>query len=492
MNMPKAYLITQQVISIAFTIIFLVILSCNINTSIVHANDTEEGLFSEMEAEPAKTTEQESYTWIKQFGDNLEGSFRIKYSHFFRTPKKTILQDNDSDIGEALFRFSTWSGKDNLKIHLSGWAEAGTQDDTYQGVTHWPMDQDNYRRYFELNELYAFFSGENIDFTIGKKLFNTGICTLFSPSDRFSPADLHDPLDPKQFGIWQIKTDYYLDDSKFEFAIIPVYTDYKSPEEDSRWWGDTSHSLTVQSFINNLNKVVRNFITTEDPNISWDYVSYFAKYKTTINGWDLFLSTSSGPSPYSVLKIDWFELVEKKIRVNTLATGFSTTMGDFEIHGEVLYNRSEKNKDDDYINYVIGFNYTINDYARYFLMEEILLTLEYAKEHIVDKQDSFLYILSSKYGRLGTNDLFLRMQFKYNESLKFENMFHYKISDSAWMNRFEMSYRFKEGWTFTGAVEVFESNDDTINFAGQLFYDNISYAQWDKNDRIIFYLKYDF
>jgi len=486
-------IVVQQVIMVSIAISFLTILPFSVNSNTLYADNTDQDLFTEMETETQKDTNANQSSWVQQFGENLEGSFRLRYSHFFSTPHKTNLNDYESDVGEALFRFSTWSGKDNFKVQLSGWAEAGSQDDSYEGVVHWPIDNDNDRRYFELNELYAFYTGDNFDFTIGKKIFDTGICTLFSPSDIFSPADLHDPLDPKQLGVWQIKTDYYHNNHTFEFAVMPIYTNTKSASKDSRWWGDTSHLLAIQSFVNNLNKVVRDYIITPDePDISWEYMGYFAKYKTTQKGWDLFISASSSPSPYSVLKIDWLELREEKVRVNTVATGFSTTWGDFEIHGEVAYNRSEKNRDDDYINYVIGLNYTLNDFAHYFLMEEILFTIEYAKEKIIDKQDFFPYILSSRYGRLGRDDLFFRTQLKYDEDLKFENMFHYQFEDSSWMNRFQASYRFREGWTVTGAVEFFNKNNNDINLGSQLFYESFSYGNWDKNDRFILSLKYEF
>jgi len=486
----KPSIVVQQIVILSITISFLAMLPFSFNLNTVYADDTDQDLFTEMETE--KETGKEQSSWVKQFGENFKGSFRLRYSHFFSTPSKTNLHDYASDVGEALFKFSTWSGKDNFKVQLSGWAEAGSQDDSYEGVVHWPIDNDNDRRYFELNELFVLYSGDSIDFTVGKKIFNTGICTLFTPSDIFSPADLHDPLDPKQLGVWQIKTDYYVNDHTFEFAVMPIYTNTKAASGDSRWWGDTSHSLTIQSFINNINKVVRDYIITPDePDISWEYVSYFTKYKTTKNGWDFFVSASSSPSPYSVLKIEWLALLEKRVRVNTFAAGFSTTWGDFEIHGEAAYNRSEKNRDDDYINYVIGLNYTLTDLANYFLMEEILFTLEYAKEKITDEQDFFPYVLSSKYGRLGRDDLFFRMQLKYDENLKFENMFHYQFENSSWMNRFQASYRFKEGWTVTGAVEFFNKNE-SISLASQLLYENFSYGNWDKNDRFILSLKYEF
>jgi hypothetical protein len=465
-------------------ITFLVLLALNISTNPVYADDTDKELFTEMEADTKKGEAATQSSWIKQFGENIEGSVRLRYGHFFSTPHKTVLNDYDSDVGEALFRFSTWSGTDQFKVHFSGWAETGTQNDTYEGVIHWPIDNDEDRRYIELNELYALYSRDNMDFTIGKKLFNTGICTLFSPSDIFSPADLHDPMDSKQFGIWQIKTDYYRNNHTFELAVIPIYTETKPPPDDSRWWGDTAQQMSTLPSNINLNK--------DEPDISWEYASFFAKYKTTTNGWDLFLSATSGPSPYSVLKQEGLNIIEKRINIKTIAAGFSTTMGDFEIHGELFFNYSNKNRDDDYIKSVIGFNYTINDYARYLFMDEIIITVEYAKEKILDEQSAKGYIKSSEQGRPGKKDILVKLQFNYDEYLKFESLLHYEILNHAWMNQFKASYRFKEGWTLSGTIEFFDNKDQSGKENNGPFFEDISYSQWDKNDRFILSLKYEF
>ena len=449
---------------------------------------SDEDLFGEMEDTPPQETGETRYAWVGKIWENLEGSLRIRYHYFFKKLNEREGLDNSSNVGETLFRFSTWSAIDNLKIHVSGWAEIGTQDDTYQGASHWMQDPDYYRRYFELNELYAFFSEKNFDVTIGRKLFTTGISTLFSPSDRFRPADLHDPLDPKQLGTWQIKTDYYLDDYKLEFAVIPVYTDKKSPAPSSRWWGNKDEQTYD---LNNLPVGDADSAEDDAPNISWKYIDYFAKVKTTRSGWDFFMSTNSGPNPYSVVKEEGSTRIRKIVRIYTLAGGFSTTKGNFEIHGESLYNYTDESKDDDYLSSVIGLTYTLDDYARYLLMEKIIFTFEYAGEVILDKQSAENYTESSRDGRLGTNDFLSRIQFKYDEDLKLDYQFHYELSESSWMNRAEISYRIRDGLTLSCAVEFFESKDDATN-SDQSDFDNISYAQWDDNDRIVVSLKYKF
>ncbi len=452
------------------------------------ATSGEEDLFGDLEASSEPEVKETTYQkMVRQVWENQDSSLRLRSSYFPDELDDREGLDNTKYVNEGLLRFGTWFGSSDLKLNLSGWAEYGTQDDTYRGIGEWPQDREYYRRFVELNEIYGVYSLDTMDITLGKKEFTTGISTLYSPSDRFRPADLHDPMDPKQFGLWQIKSDYYLDKSKFEFAVMPIYTYKKYPAASSRWWGETDASSS--------SSVSGSGSAAEDmPNVAWEYIDLFAKYKTTLSGWDVFLSTNTGPSPYSVTRTegdtDW-TTVE---RIFTLAGGFSTTKGKFEIHGESLFNYSYKDRDDDYLSSVLGLTYTIDDYASYIFMEQVVWTLEYAYEVIVDKQSAENYTESSKDGRAGTNEILSRIQFKYNEDLKFKNYTHYRVSDLSWMNRFEVSYKFLTGMTFICAFEVFEDEDSDrgdgdVNLSN---FDNISYAQWDKNDRIVATLKYDF
>ncbi|HCY83762.1 MAG TPA: hypothetical protein DHV36_01355 [Desulfobacteraceae bacterium] len=450
----------------------------------------ESDLFGDLEGttDEPEVKETAYRKMVRQVWENQEASLRVRHGYFPDEFDDRPGLDNTQYVTEGLFRFASWFGSSDLKLKFSGWAEYGTQDDTYRGSLHWPQDQDYYRRIFELNELYAVYSMDTMDLTVGKKEFPTGISTLFSPSDRFRPADLHDPLDPKALGIWQIKSDYYLDTSKFEFAFIPIYTFKKYPAPSSRWWGEEDTS--------SLGGLAGTGSAGEDlPNVSWEYIDIFAKYKTTLSGWDVFLSANTGTNPYTVRREENGTEWTTVNRIFTLAGGFSTTKGKFEIHGETLYNFSDQGRDDDYIGSVLGFTYTIDDKARYIAMEQVIVTLEYAYEWIVDKQSAEGYTSSSRDGRAGLNEIFARLQFKYNEDLKFKNFTHFRIYDMTWMNRVEVSYRFFTGLTAVCAFEVFESEDDDDGGgSGKDLsnFDNISYAEWDKNDRIILSLKYEF
>ncbi|MBW2117902.1 MAG: hypothetical protein JRH09_08300, partial [Deltaproteobacteria bacterium] len=141
---------------------------------------------------------------------HFSAELRLRGSHFFETaPDLLIDADTHDNVGEARLNCSTWMGKDFWSLHAAGWLEAGTQDETYKGVSPVGRDTDRHRRYAELNEIYLILSSENVDLTSGKKIFKNGISTIYSPANRYRSLDLNDPLDHKDFGLWQAKLDYY-------------------------------------------------------------------------------------------------------------------------------------------------------------------------------------------------------------------------------------------------------------------------------------------
>ncbi|MCP4163218.1 MAG: hypothetical protein GY760_24410 [Deltaproteobacteria bacterium] len=446
-------------------------------------SDSDEDLFDSMDSNEKK--EKKSLNLLKKLWDNLEGSFRVRYNYFPKHAKDREGLDDNLHVGEALFEFSTWTGSDKIQLHTTCWIEAGTQEDSYQGGARWFQDNEYYRRYFECNELYFLFLLSDFDVTLGKKLFNNGISTLYSPSDRFRPSDVHDPLDQKQFGIWQTKVDYYIGDDTLTLAAFPVNTEKKVPAPGSRWWGETDEEGSGSS----------PYDTAENrsPDIEFKYIDCFVKYKTTISGWDLFVSMNTGPNPYEVLKEEGSTTVRKKIRIATIAGGFSTTSGSLEIHGESLFNYSEGGKDDDYISSVFGITYTIEDWAKYLLMEKIILTIEYGWEEITHKQSADNYTESSSSGRAGQNDLFSKLHLKYNEDLTFDYYANFEFDSKSWMNHFEAKYKIIDGLTLSVAYQVFAYYDSGDGDDGESSnFNSISYKEWDNNDRIITYLKYKF
>ena len=133
--------------------------------------------------EAAKSVDEKDL--LSQIGRHFNAELRLRGHHFFETaPDLLIDTDTHANVGEARLNCSTWMGKDFWSLHAAGWLEAGTQDNTYKGVSPVGRDTDRHRRYAELNEIYFILSSENADLTSGKKIFKNGISTIYSPANR--------------------------------------------------------------------------------------------------------------------------------------------------------------------------------------------------------------------------------------------------------------------------------------------------------------------
>ena len=203
-----------------------------------------------------------------------------------------------------MLKSSTWTGGDLWRLNTSIWAEGGSQQSTFSGVSKWFEDDELTRhRHLEVNELFLTLNQNNFDLTVGKKLFPTGICTLVSPSDRLRPVYAYDPIDPKEVGLWQTRFDYYLDRVTLTGAVLPVYMTPKVPHQSSRWMGDLGNKTVRDYNFQNVDASDADAtFENEYPKIQWTNIGYFGKAKTTYAGYDLFLSVYAGLNPYYVLK----------------------------------------------------------------------------------------------------------------------------------------------------------------------------------------------
>ncbi|MBD3267800.1 hypothetical protein GF373_14110, partial [bacterium] len=181
--------------------------------------------------------ENEESSFLRKLKSNLGGRYRLQAYHYWNQLEASEDKPYDTrkDFYESLLELSTWAGGDGWRFDVSGWLEFGNADYTWAGIS--PLFQDDrlHSRYLQLNEMYLRYYFDNFDLTLGKKKFQNGIAALYSPANRYAPKDLHNPLSSKEFGIWQIRNDYYWNDITLTGAILPVFQNAKIPSQNSRW-----------------------------------------------------------------------------------------------------------------------------------------------------------------------------------------------------------------------------------------------------------------
>lgn len=423
-------------------------------------------------------------TIVDQLVKHITGSLRLRGMYFLHDAEERENADTNNFMGESQLKFSEWVGGQKWRVNISGWAEAGSQKDTYAGVFNSLQDDDRRRKYLEVNELYLTLSQTDYNVTVGKKIFTNGLATLYSPADRLRPRDLNDPLDPNDLGIWQARFDYFYNQATITAAVLPVFQANKPPSETSRWMGSRRDNDTRDfDFYEDSSS---QGIEEDRANIAAKNIGYFARYKNTYRGWDLFFSFYHGPNLYYVLREEDrggnTVKIKETVKVGNYATGFSTTYKKWEFHGEALLNYSYDGKDDQYVSGLGGTTYTIDSLAKKVGLEQIDLTLEYGGEFIIKKQDAPGYIQSSRKTRLGKNDIYSRINFKYNENLSFEYVANFELdsNERGHYQKFQTKYRLRDGLIWKTALELFNGDDNSY------------YGRWYRNDRVIMELEYSF
>jgi hypothetical protein len=450
-------------------------------------------LLEALGAETDPSEETKGFVLFKNIGENLRGKIRLTGKHFWQDidEKRNPEAEDNNDFGEILLGLSTWTGGDRWRIDFLGWAEAGNQEDTWIGGMQWPQDNDYERRHIEVGELYFSLFQTNSDLTLGKKYFKNGVSTLYSPANRYSAYDFHDPLQPKEFGRWQLKLDHYVQDVTLTGAILPVHQSSKFPGSSSRWvvlYDPDEVSESVQDYLDFVNFGDLEFddfeditIKTETPDVEFENVSYFGRAKTTFRGYDVFLSGYYGLSSYQVLeKISEDEYVAKYTKVYNLATGFSTTYNKFEFHAEGLYSYSEDSEDDDFLSYVVGMTYKMDDMAKKIFLDQIWVTGEYAGEWLIDEQSADDFVISSEDIRVGTDDIIGRLDFRVNDDLNFEVYLNFELKNDGLFQRYQGTYKFRKGISLTLALDLFSGDEESY------------YGRWEENNRSVIVLEYVF
>jgi uncharacterized protein len=406
---------------------------------------------------------------FNQLSQNLHGSFRLNLQSYFQCVK----QQSQAELFEGLLNLETFIKTDTLRFQASGWLEAGNKNDTWGGGNNWLQDSDNRRGYAELNEIFFTFYQDSFNLFMGKIIFTNGISTLYSPADRYTPMDYHDPFDIKRLGTWALKTDYFTNGFTLTAAILPIYRTSKFPSETSRWRVIINENIGY-SLGNTIPQQAEKKV-----DINFENLSYFIHLSKTAKGWDFFSSAFYGLCPNLGQGIQVFSDTTPYKEFN-FAAGFSTTLHKLEFHGEGAYIKNSADQEESFISYDSGITYTLDDPSQ-LLMENIIFTIEYAAKWSIKKKEKALFADYYYYQDEGFMDKMLIYRLSMapngNNNITFKGFF--SLSRSEHFSQIKWKVRIHDDFYFITAL-------DNLSIKHPLF------SNWSNNDRISIQVKYFF
>jgi len=358
--------------------------------------------------------------------------------------------------GDARLDWSLDRKRGKVYVYAGGWFEYGNQNEIYRDILQIFNNRKEGRGIIELNELYFLNSWNDVDLSVGKKVFKMGVANIYSPADRVTPKDLYDPLNHKDLGNYMINTDIYFGPKlTFRYALVPFFLPTKAPRLQNRVSSD----------------VIPEEVQAE-PNYPKPELKYFQnvlQFKGTTMGWDWFLGFLYGPSQYATYR-EQFDInnllnsgySEEYPKVFISTFGYSTTFGKIGHYAEVLSQKAEGGQDDDFINYVLGMNYTISEWSRFLFMDQIKIIYEFSREKIQKKQDAASFIHSSTDSRTHKHAHLGRIDFEFTPTFSLNYSFDFDLLRNSDLQIYGAEWKPIDGHRLRFNYETFEGSSDTV------------------------------
>ena len=421
----------------------------------------------------------------KSYTINFDGSLKVR-GYTFIEPSNYKNRNNARSQADSVLELNSKLKKGKYIFSGSIFSMVGTEHNTYAYDQVFEEFRDTNKEVpiAGIKELYAIQSNDNYDVIVGKKVFKTGISTLYSPSDVYNVTLSPDPMDPYTIGVWLADFEYYKENDTFGLVFFPVISNSKTFSPKSRWSGNENvKDENLKSFIVPTKSEVK-----ED---NQNAIRVLLRYKGTKTlfdrGIDFILDVGYGPSLYSILEYTDEENVYLETHPTAwyVSTGFSTTYKKFEIHGELYYQNVIASKDDNFISAVGGATYTLDEWVDKIGVNKVTMTVEYVKEIVTDKYDSKKTYRSSQKQRAPKNDILIKADAEINHkwSLNYFANFRLEIDqnkDSGRYQKLGTTYTIKDGLVTELFVEMFNGDDNSY------------YGRWQDNDRVGLQVKYSF
>ena len=471
------------------------------------AQDDIDDLFGELDKIEVSADSLAGKTVLSQLKTNAGGKLTIRGQHFLKDPETILNREvsKNPDLVESRLDMSTWTGGSSWRFSVAGWLDGGNEKRIWRGYTGFNdflQNESNYRHHIELNECYLRLYRSKFDLTAGKMIFKNGVCPIYSPADRYGPADFNDPIESRELGTWLGQVDLFVKNTTITGIVFPVYQTTRIPGQRSRWMSTVEYGYDPDK--ERIPIAMREVIPEEEmPPVTADNMGYLVRLKTTFSGWDVFASGFYGlnsqdvyrgvektvkiptPDVWSYVDVKTYDATSELVKVGHGAAGFATTYKKLEFHGEGVYNHTFKSKDDNFVSYVTGFSYNFGDIVRKLRLNGLRFYLDYAGEHVTKEQSAKGYVISSRNARfggkdflIGENDMIAYLAVTVNDDLGFHLISLKQLSKNGHYNRIMGSYNINDSMTCSLACDMFNGSENS--FIGR----------WSSNDRVTVLFEY--
>ena len=396
------------------------------------------------------------------FWDNISGSIEHRIFPYFhsargdRSLKNVFILELEvrDDVGEHF---------DYLVVPRLMWDD----NNSTSGYMNRVIDDDIKRNIANIKEWNARFKSDHFTASLGKHIFSWGTADGFNPTDNVNPRDFTDFIENEKIGVPSLDLNFFSGNYRFEAIVIPVFTPSRLPLFDKRW------SPIPQNFPLMIND--RSL-----PSETMDNVQFGSRFSATLGGWDLSASYFNGfeyvptglistPIPTSITPV--------YDEVDIYGFDFSTTIGTFEVHGEAAYYDRDDRDRNNYLQYILGVDHTIENIIS---DHDLKITLEYAREETVRRAENPNRYIDFELSHVFKNSIITKLIYEFDYFKKIEVAGIYNVNNDDYIIQPKFCYKPTDNWLIEVGLDILGGGATTF------------FGRYSKNDRAFIKTKYSF
>lgn len=344
-----------------------------------------------------------------------------------------------------------------------------------------PSDNDLRRNIFNFQEFYLDIYFNKFDLRLGKQIFAWGKADELNPTDNLGAKDQQDLFDDRDIGVLAARVNYYFGDYQVEAAIVPFFTPTRLPTRNSRFslipaaipfprkdpiaCAQVSE-ITGVEYCDYGPSLVPVFPPSLPEN-KWRNVQWGIRVLRTIRGWDLSASYYDGiyhvPVARFVPLAPFFTFIgiEPSYEgVKVFGGDFATQFGKLGLRGETGYFVFDGNMDDDFVQYVLGLDYTFSDVIG---DDDVHLLLQYAGEIVAREGNLVIPGLSSSIGRALSSAITMDLSYEFSEFLEITlDLIYLTDSNDSFLLRPKLKYEHSDRLTLTLQFDIPQGSRGTF------------------------------
>lgn len=256
-----------------------------------------------------------------------------------------------------------------LKIYLnSSWQYKTELEGRYNNLeleNGAVIEDQDYRPYFSIPEAYFAYLGKQTDFYIGVRKIDWGITDRFNPIDLINPIDLTDIIVDRKIGIPLLALNYYHQDLQIELVVAPYFVPSRLPPANSYFYYGQDLVIEKELPAFTFANVQAGLL------LSWQYKNL------KITGMGYYGYDHLPFIELEMLSLTDWQMIYHYEHMSAIGGGFEYAVDQLVFRGEGAYYFYPELEDQDYGQYVVGFDYNFGQIAESY---GFYLTMQYIGE----------------------------------------------------------------------------------------------------------------